>query len=243
MRKKSLSLIVCVSVAVSVGCKNDNSSDPTSSSVERSEPIASLESTVEPLTSPEFVLPDADPIASESAPVIRGTPSPIVKAGEEYLFRPQTSDEDNDKLTFQIVNRPRWTSFDPETGTLAGVPTFEHIGYYEAISITVSDEEYSEALGPFTIEVVSVGEQSITLSWLSPLENEDGTPLTDLGGFMIRYGRESDIELSLIAVDNPGLTSYVIDGLTPGTYLVTLSAYNASGVESDPSGELAFTIS
>ncbi|MGF7473699.1 fibronectin type III domain-containing protein, partial [Salmonella enterica subsp. enterica serovar Minnesota] len=73
-----------------------------------------------------------------------------------------------------------------------------------------------------------------TLSWLPPTQNADGTALTDLAGYRIRYGRNaSDPDLSL-DIDNPSINVYVIEQLGAGTWYFEVVALNSRGVESRP---------
>ncbi len=82
-----------------------------------------------------------------------------------------------------------------------------------------------------------MGPSSVTLSWIPPTENEDGTPLTNLAGYRIRYGDRSGSYSKTISVTNPGLAAYVIDGLLPETHYFVMSSVNSSGVESQYSNE------
>ena len=43
---------------------------------------------------------------------------------------------------------------------------------------------------PFAITVLGAGTTapSATLSWIKPTQNADGTPLTNLAGYIVRYG-------------------------------------------------------
>lgn len=84
---------------------------------------------------------------------------------------------------------------------------------------------------------------AITLSWQPPTENSDGTPLLDLAGYYIYLGRETEAYDDVFLIDNPGLTTFVIDDLQPGTYYLAATAYNASGVESPFSAELIIKVS
>jgi hypothetical protein len=77
---------------------------------------------------------------------------------------------------------------------------------------------------------------SATLSWTPPTQNTDGSPLTDLSGYKIYYGNESGNYQTTIQIDNPGITIFVVEYLTPNTYYFVLAAVK-SGVESDFSNE------
>jgi len=111
------------------------------------------------------------------------------------------------------------------------------VGVYDDISIYVSDGKYTSALRPFSIEVVNYGDSSVTLYWIPPQENADGSPLFDLSGYKIRYGSQSGVLPNIIDVSAPGISAYVVDGLIPGTYYFALTAYNRSLRESEPSAE------
>ena len=86
------------------------------------------------------------------------------------------------------------------------------------------------------------GVHNLTLTWSAPTDNADGTPLTDLTGYKIRYGTASGNYSQKLILANPGLNRYVVDNLGSGTYFFTISAYNQAGTESQLSSELATTI-
>jgi hypothetical protein len=89
-----------------------------------------------------------------------------------------------------------------------------------------------------------MGTGAVTLTWQPPTENADGSPLTDLSGYNIYVGTaSSSYDYMEIRLDNPGLTAYVIENLSPGTYYFAATALNAAGVESFFSDELAITVS
>ena len=85
-------------------------------------------------------------------------------------------------------------------------------------------------------------EYVVTLAWTPPTENVDGSTLVDLSGYKIHYGDSPQSYSETISVSNPGLTRYVIDALPPGTHYVAMTAYNASGAESDYSDEVQVTV-
>ena len=97
-------------------------------------------------------------------------------------------------------------------------------------------------LGPVEIEVLPFGDRSVTVLWEPPTLNEDGTPLADLAGFTVRYGRADGMFDRVVDIGNPGLTSLVVDGLVPGTYYFATTAYNSLGDESDLSHAASGTI-
>ncbi len=92
-----------------------------------------------------------------------------------------------------------------------------------------------------TVAVQSVT-GSATLSWTPPTANEDGSVLTDLAGYKIHYGASSRSYTNTIVLSNPGLSTYVIDNLTAGTYYFVVTAFNTPGNESAYSNEGSKTI-
>jgi hypothetical protein len=82
----------------------------------------------------------------------------------------------------------------------------------------------------------------VTLSWQPPTENADGTPLLDLAGYTIYFGTMSQSYDNEIQLDNPGLTTYVVENLVPDTYYFAATAVNSSGIESTFSGEIAIAV-
>lgn len=83
---------------------------------------------------------------------------------------------------------------------------------------------------------------TVTINWQPPTENTDGTALTNLAGYNIHYGVKSGNYTQTISVSNPGLATYVVSNLTPGTYYFTVAAVNSSGTESPLSSEVTTTV-
>jgi hypothetical protein len=186
--------------------------------------------------------PPTGPLAPNSAPTISGSPLTSAKVNEAYSFQPTANDADGDKLTFVVANKPAWASFDAATGRLSGTPSSSSTGMFADIRISVTDGKATTALSAFTINVASLQLGSATLSWQSPTTNTDGSPLTNLAGYVIRYGTSLGQLSTEVRIANPGLTTYVVSELAPATWYFQVSAYNASGIESAPSGTASKTI-
>lgn len=84
---------------------------------------------------------------------------------------------------------------------------------------------------------------SATLSWTAPTQNTDGTALTDLAAYKFYYGTSSGDYSDMVRVDNPGITTYVIDNLAPATYYFVATATNDAGIESRFSNEVTKAVS
>jgi hypothetical protein len=177
-----------------------------------------------------------------SAPTISGHPPAMAMAGESYAFQPTVSSHGDGALSFSAASLPSWVSFNASNGRLSGTPEASHVGSYDGITITVSNDAGAATLGPFSILVVDVAYGSVTLSWLAPTENEDGSPLDDLAGYRIYYGETSGAYDKTITVNGQGQTNYVVEGLLPRTYYFAVTAYTSSGLESGYSNEASATV-
>lgn len=71
-----------------------------------------------------------------------------------------------------------------------------------------------------------------TLAWAAPTSNTNGSALTNLAGYHIHYGTNASSLSNTIDISNSGTLSYVITGLTAGTWYFAISAYTNSGLES-----------
>jgi hypothetical protein len=176
------------------------------------------------------------------APVISGTPTKAINAGSAYSFQPAASDANGDKLTFAIANRPSWSSFSTSTGRLSGTPGAAYVGNYAGIVISVSDGNASASLPAFTLAVTQISNGAATLSWMPPTQNTDGSPLTNLSGYRIHYGTSASALNQVITLNNPGITTYVIENLAPATYYFALRSVTSAGTESALSAVASKTI-
>lgn len=179
---------------------------------------------------------------TNQAPTISGKPQAQTMQGSQYSFTPSASDPDGDTLTFSVSNLPSWATFDASTGKISGTPSSGDIGTYQNITITASDGQQTSSLGPFTIDVVATSTGSATLSWTAPSQNTDGSPLTDLAGYKIYWGTTKGNYTHSVTLNNPGLTSYVIDQLTPATWYFVATAFDSQGVESAFSNAASKTV-
>ena len=169
---------------------------------------------------------------ANAAPTISGNPPAQVNANDPYSFTPSANDADGNSLTFSVSGLPGWASFSTSNGRITGTPSDANVGTYNNISITVSDGSASATLGPFSITVNAVSLGSVTLSWTPPTKNDDGTTLTDLSGHKIYWGTESGSYPNSTKIDNPGISTYVVENLASGTYEFVVTSFNSEDVES-----------
>ncbi|MGC4029188.1 MAG: putative Ig domain-containing protein [Steroidobacteraceae bacterium] len=95
----------------------------------------------------------ASPPASNSAPVIEGTPPVSVTVGTSYLFQPTARDAEGDALRFSVAGLPSWARFDASRGEISGSPADEDAGVTADIQVSVSDGKATASLPTFHITV------------------------------------------------------------------------------------------
>jgi hypothetical protein len=93
--------------------------------------------------------------ATNSAPIISGSPPTTLSAGSLYSFTPTAADPDGDTLTFSASNVPAWATFNASTGRLTGTPAEANVGMSQEIEIEVSDSKVITQLPAFRIQVTS----------------------------------------------------------------------------------------
>ena len=173
--------------------------------------------------------------SSNHAPTISGTAPPAVNAASPYSFVPTAADADGDTLAFSIQNKPAWATFNTTTGKLSGTPAAADVGTYSNVAISVSDGQASTALSAFAIAVTTVSTGRATLSWTAPTQNTDGSTLSNLAGYRIRYGTSASSLSNTIVINNVSVTTYVVENLSPATWYFAVTAVTSSGSESNNS--------
>jgi hypothetical protein len=188
---------------------------------------------------------NANPPSSgtNGAPTISGSPGSSVVVGQAYSFQPAATDPNGDQLTFTAANLPGWASFNASTGRISGTPTASQVGAYSNIQISVSDGTANVSLAAFSITVSDVGTGTATLSWTPPTSNSDGSTLTNLAGYQVRYGRTASNLDQAVSLDNPSINRYVVENLSTGIWYFAVVAVNVSGVTSPLSNTSNKTIS
>jgi hypothetical protein len=177
-----------------------------------------------------------------AAATISGTSLGSVLVGNAYSFTPATTDPSGAALTFNVKNAPGWATFNSMTGELSGTPTAADVGTYANITIGVSDGTSSVSLPAFQIAVTQVANGSATLTWVAPTENTNGTPLTNLAGYQIYYGTSATVMSQSVKLANPGIVTYVVSNLSPGTWYFSVRAYTSGNVASGTSVVVSKTI-
>jgi hypothetical protein len=166
---------------------------------------------------------------------ISGSPSATAVVGEFYNFAPTVVAPAGSALTYAIVDKPSWTQFSAATGSLSGVPAASSVGTDAGITISVSDGAMSATLPQFNIAVAPAAApvaSSATLSWTKPTQNTDGSPLTNLAGYVVRYGTSAAALSSQISIGSPDSTDVEISNLAAGNWYFEVAAINTANVES-----------
>jgi hypothetical protein len=176
------------------------------------------------------------------APTISGAPATAIVEGQAYSFTPVASDADGDTLSFNITNRPSWATFSASTGTLSGTPGAGTVGTYSNIQIRVSDGTVEASLPAFSIAVQQAANGSATLSWTAPTTRIDGSALTNLAGYHLRYGNSAGSYPNTVTISNAGVTSYMVENLTSGTWYFVVASFDANGLESVNTSPVSKTI-
>jgi hypothetical protein len=114
----------------------------------------------------------------------------------------------------------------------------------EHITLTVTDGMTSAELPRFSVTVQASGAAtgSAMLNWSAPTEGIDGSPIGQLVGYRVLYGEVLRDYDQVVGLDNPGVTTYVVQGLGAGTWHLALQAVTSDGQVSPPSAEASKTI-
>jgi hypothetical protein len=190
--------------------------------------------------------PTPNPSATNQPPSISGAAPTEATVGEDYSFKPVATDPDGDPISFSATGVPTWLTFDSASGRISGRPAAADVASYTGIRITVSDGKAEASLRIAKLNVVQASASgsagSATLEWEAPMVNADGSPLTDLVGYNIRFGKSPGVLDHLVEVRNPGITTYVVDDLAPATWYFAISSVNSEGMESQTTGIVWTTI-
>ena len=80
------------------------------------------------------------------------------------------------------------------------------------------------------------------LAWTPPFANVDGTPLTNLGGYVVEYGKSSTQLDQMAVVADPAATGLEIPNLAAGTWYFAARSVTTDGAKSDLSNQASATI-
>jgi hypothetical protein len=190
------------------------------------------------------VSPASSSSGQSTGVALSGAPQTTATAGSNYLFQPSLT-QGSGNVTFSVSGMPKWATFNSSTGALTGTPATSDEGKTGPITITATNGASTASVGPFTIQVnapTAATAATVSLAWNAPTQNADGTPITGLAGFHIYYGTTAGALSTTVTVSSPSTTTYVVKGLTHGTYYFSVVAYNTLGQDSKSSNMATTTI-
>ncbi|MCB2383443.1 Ig-like domain-containing protein [Shewanella sp. SR1] len=186
------------------------------------------------------------PQPSNSAPTINGSPTLTINQGVLYQFTPTASDVNGDTLTFSIVNKPVWATFNPTTGTLSGTPSNQDVGITNSIVISVSDGTLSASLPAFNLSVTNVNDAPTISSTAITVATQD----TAYSYTVVAADTDVGDVLTFSAVTKPSWLSFnaatgVLSG-TPGnadvgSHAVLLRVTDTDGLTAEQSFSITVT--
>lgn len=115
-----------------------------------------------------------------------------------------------------------WTGAKPGTGTIV-------------LAAVSSDKNY-------TMACTWPGDTQALVSWAIPTTNTNGSVLTNLAGFKIKYGLNAAALDKVFDVTRPTAVNQLLTNLAIGTWTFGVLAYNADGAESALSNTATKTI-
>lgn len=186
------------------------------------------------------------PQPSNSVPTIAGSPILTINQGASYLFTPTASDSPGDTLSFSILNKPVWATFNATTGTLSGTPSNQDVGMTNGIIISVSDGTLSASLPAFNLSVVDVNDAPTISSTAI-------TVATEAVAYSYTFtASDADVDdvLTFSAVTIPSWLSFnAVTGLLSGTpgnadvgsHAVTLRVTDTDGLTAEQSFSITVT--
>ncbi len=120
-----------------------------------------------------------------------------------------------------------WSGNQPASGAFTVGP----------IAVTTTYQLTCEGPSGSGLGMVSVQVADKTLRWQAPTQNEDGSPITDLAGYVIYWGSSSRVYIGSHTIDSPTVTEWEVT-VAPGTYYFAMTAYDSDNNESDYSNEV-----
>jgi hypothetical protein len=81
-----------------------------------------------------------------------------------------------------------------------------------------------------------------SLTWLQPTQNTDGSPLTNLAGYVVRYGASGTGLNTVLYLGSTAMTSVEISNLSSGSWEFEVCAFNTNNIESQFSAIVSKTI-
>jgi hypothetical protein len=154
-------------------------------------------------------------------------------ANQQFTATGTFSDSSTQNLTAAVT----WSSSNTAAATISNAAGSNGL----ATSIAEGSTTIKAMSGTVSgTAALSVADRSVSLKWDAPTTNTDGTALTDLAGYKLRYGNSPGVYQTTLTLGTG--TSYALNNLAAGTYYFTVTAFNNGGIESTFSNETWKTI-
>jgi hypothetical protein len=164
--------------------------------------------------------------------------------GQYWSYQPSISNPDGASMTVTASNLPDWITLNQSTGQLSGTPGDGDVRTWTNIQLTVSIGQEATLLPAFSVIVVAQGAAtgSATVTWSAPTQRVDGSPIGELAGYRVLYGKSSRNYEHSVELNTAGINRYVLEGLGSGTWYFAVQAITSDGLTSAPSREVSKTI-
>lgn len=172
------------------------------------------------------------PTASSTV-AIGGPNADAAVANQHYQYVPEVGDFAGADVVFSVENKPAWATFDSGTGMLTGTPASADVGSRSTVRI-VAVAGSKRATVEFQLQVVASADGVASIALAAPLTRTDGSALQNLAGYRIYYGKTRARLDQFVDVKDRAATNAIVSQLTPGTWYFAATAYDANGLESDP---------
>jgi hypothetical protein len=93
----------------------------------------------------------------------------------------------------------------------------------------------------YTLTCTEPGDTTAALSWTPPIQNTDGTPLTNLQDYRV-YSRVGTAPFAVVQTLAAPRSAFTFTGLAPGAWEFSLTARNTAGTESAQSSVASKTL-
>jgi hypothetical protein len=87
------------------------------------------------------------------------------------------------------------------------------------------------------------GVTKFAITRVAPTENTDGSPLTDLAGFRVKYGTSATNLATTVTLNDPAARGWTSPDLAVGNRFAGVIAFNSLGLDSDLSNVTSKTLS
>lgn len=146
-------------------------------------------------------------------------------------------------IQVSIIAAPSHGSASLSNNQIVFTPANQYSGN-DSISYRVTDADGDTAVATIAISISCTQgcPADVTLSWSAPTTRADGSPLTNLAGYLVHYGTSHASYTHAVDVGGRNSLTHTLQSLPAGTYYFSVTAYDTNGNESSYSTEVSRTI-